>query len=222
MKLPRTLKEGVPRGEDVHAHKRAVFRLLGDGRLARLMTKSTLVQETFGEGFKQEVALAQRTLGITVSGIIAQRTHDALWPYFDARAKELMLEYLESQAPPELIEPHQGFESLHVSLHELFSVGRRMGLSDLGTHNPNSTLPGSGAPSDHAVFPAMAFDLGVEPDTGYANPTGRKFFDICRADKRVEYVILGDRISNKKIEGGKVRRYGSGGHLNHVHVSGWR
>ena len=72
------------------------------------------------------------------------------------------------------------------------------------------------------TFGAVVCAVRIEPDTGYANPTGRRFFDICRADKRCEYVILGNRISNKKIEGGKVRPYTSGGHLNHVHCSGWR
>lgn len=221
MKLPRTLKTGLT-GKDVHAHKRAVYRLLGEGRLARLQTKPSAVQERFQKEFATEVGRAQKALKVPVSGIIAQRTHDALWPYFDARAKALMVEYLDEQLPPPLIEPRQGFESLHPSLHELFSIGRSMGLSDLGTYNPGSKLPGSGAPSDHAVYPAFAFDLGIDPDTGYAHPVGRRFFDICRKDKRCEYVILGNRISNKKIEGGKVRPYTSGGHLNHVHCSGWR
>jgi hypothetical protein len=98
-------------------------------------------------------------------------------------------------------------------------VGRhRFGLTDLGTYNPASRLP-SGAPSDHAVHPAMAFDLGITPATGWANLKARAYVLWAAHQGEVEYVILGDRIY---FGATSWRRYTAGGHLNHVHVSGRR
>jgi hypothetical protein len=155
------------------------------------------------------------------TGQFGQATLDAMWPYADAYSKWVYRTWTAPKPKPRpLIEPLQGFGSLHRSLWTLFSDGRYMGMSDLGTYNPNSNLP-SGAPSDHAVYPAYAFDLGIDPDTGYANPTGRAFFDLCRGNPAVEYVILGDKIASRNY-GWVVRSYSGGGHGNHVHVSGIR
>lgn len=135
-----------------------------------------------------------------------------------ARKRDLLLRDLE---PPvvQLVEPKQGFESLHRSLWQAFSEGRRRGLTDLGTYNPESQLP-SGAPSDHAVYPAYAFDLGIDPDTGWANLKARAYAIWTAGRPEVEYVILGNRIwtSRTKFWGS----YYNGGHMNHVHVSGHR
>jgi hypothetical protein len=49
--------------------------------------------------------------------------------------------------------------SLQPSLHLAYSMGIKRSFTDLGTYNPKSTLPGGGK-SDHAYYPAWAFDLG--------------------------------------------------------------
>lgn len=135
-----------------------------------------------------------------------------------ARKRDKLLADLEPPLPV-LIKPNQGWSSLHKSLWEAYSNGRRRGLTDLGTYNPDSRLP-SGAPSDHAVLPAYAFDLGIEPDTGWANLKARAYAIWTAGRPEVEYTILGNRIwrGRFKVWG----TYYSGGHLNHVHVSGWR
>lgn len=116
------------------------------------------------------------------------------------------------------IAPRQGWGSLDPSLHKAFSLGRSMGLSDLGTYNPASRLP-SGDPSDHARYPAGAFDLGVTPAIGMQHPVGRVYFEAMVGRPEVEYVILGDVIWSRAR--GR-HRYTAGEHMNHVHVSGVR
>jgi hypothetical protein len=176
---------------------------------------------------EEAVSVLQRLAGIKpATGYMGQATLDLLWEHADAYSRWVYRTWKAppppvTPAPETLIEPVQGFPSLHRSLHEAYSVGRRMGLSDLGTHNPASTLP-SGAPSDHAVFPALAFDLGIEPDTGWENATARGFFMSMMGRAEVEYVILGDRIWSRPRSSEGIRRYTGGGHENHVHVSGNR
>jgi hypothetical protein len=96
-----------------------------------------------------------------------------------------------------------------------------MGMSDLGTYNPASKLP-SGAPSDHAVYPAAAFDLGIDPDTGWDNDVARSYFLSLVGNPRVNYLILGDKIWSRARASEGIRSYSGGGHANHVHVSGVR
>lgn len=115
-----------------------------------------------------------------------------------------------------MIEPRQGFGSLDRSLWPAYTLARRMGLSDLGTYNPSSTLPGGG-PSDHARSPALAFDAGFFPPVGYAHPQARLFFEAMVGRPEVNYVILGDVIWSRAR--GR-HTYTAGGHMNHVHVSG--
>ena len=170
---------------------------------------------------EEAVRIFQRLNDIKATGQFGQATLDAMWAYADAYSKWVYRTWTAPKPKPSpAVEPLQGWSSLHPSLHYLFSTGRTMGLSDLGTYNPGSTLP-SGAKSDHAVYPAYAFDLGVDPDTGYANPVGRAFFHLCVGSPVVEYVILGDRIASRNY-GWAVRSYSGGGHSNHVHVSGLR
>lgn len=217
--LPRTAKVG-DRGKDIEGHKRAVARLLGYGRLRTLMSQLPAVRRYFGVFFRDNVKLAQGKLGIDRTGVIGPATYDALVKAgaYDAAAYQLLREYSAAMAP-KLVEPNQGFSSLHSSLWKAYSLGRSMGLSDLGTYNPASTLPGGG-PSDHSVYPAYAFDLGIEPDTGWDNEVARRFALAATNDPAVEYVILGDRIWTN--DGRGWHTYYSGGHLNHVHVSGIR
>jgi hypothetical protein len=117
---------------------------------------------------------------------------------------------------PSLVEPRQGYSSLEQSLWADYALARHMGLSDLGTYNPSSTLPGGGK-SDHAYYPARAFDAGFSPPIGYAHPIARAFFEAMVGRPEVGYVILGNVIWSR--ERGR-HAYTAGGHAGHVHVSG--
>ncbi len=109
--------------------------------------------------------------------------------------------------------------SLTPSLWDEYAMARTTisNWSDLGTYNPASLLP-SGAPSDHAVFPAKAFDAGFSPATGWANESARAFFSQMIGREGIHYAILGDKIWS--AEQG-LHEYTSGGHDNHVHVSSY-
>jgi len=159
----------------------------------------------------------EKKSGHKPDGIYGPSVHVDLSPHFDALATKMMLTW--KPPPPPLIEPRQGWDSLHSSLHDIYSVGRRMGLFDLGTWNPDSTLP-SGNASDHSVYPAYAFDLGFDPDLGWEHDIARAYFYIAMKRPQVEYVILGNRIGDRRTQ--MVNYYGYGAHNNHVHVSGNR
>jgi hypothetical protein len=112
-----------------------------------------------------------------------------------------------------LLKPKQGFDSLRKDGWSLYTLGRRLGASDLGTYNPGSTLPGGGK-SDHAYNPARAFDLG---NTAKFTPTLAWFYyRLCKKRPEVEYVIYRRKIWSR--DGGE-REYTAGGHDTHVHVS---
>ena len=206
------------RGLAVEALKRATYRLLGNGEKWKgFVSQSRFSRRFFGPFFKQDLALLQRRLSAGVyDGVLDRETFQAI---VDSKGFDATAEALWRKAyPPTLVQPKQGFSSLHKSLWEPYSIGRKMGMSDLGTYNPASLLP-SGAPSDHAVFPAFAFDLGITPSNGYTNTVGRKFFDLMAGRPGIHYVILGDKIwSTEK----GLHDYTAGGHSNHVHVSGVR
>lgn len=171
----------------------------------------------------------ERQIGATVNGTYARGSHGELEERkaFDAKAEKLLKDWRPD--PPPLIEPKQGFDSLHPSLHRLYSDAIRLGGHDLGTYNPNAKLPGGGM-SDHASSvdkaktpsrPAMACDIGFDPDTGMNSPIGRALFGLGMANPDdCEYVIVGDKIGFPKT--GKSRKYTSGGHLDHAHFSGYR
>lgn len=112
-----------------------------------------------------------------------------------------------------LVKPKQGFDSLRSDGWALYGLGRRLGLSDLGTYNPSSTLPGGGK-SDHAYNPARAFDLGLTKAGTRAR--ARWYFEHCRARPEVEYVIFERRIWSRARG---LHEYTAGGHETHVHVS---
>jgi peptidoglycan hydrolase-like protein with peptidoglycan-binding domain len=206
--------QGPSRGSDVVAVKRGLSKVEDDF----FPRPANGFDDAYNAKTVDAVKVFQKLNGIKATGHFGQATLNALEPYMDARAKAL---YARFELPPEkakIVEPNQGFDSLHSSLWEAYSIGRNMGLSDLGTYNPASRLP-SGSPSDHAVYPALAFDLGIEPDTGYSNPTGRAFFDRMIGRQEVSYVILGDKIWSRALG---LHAYTAGGHLNHAHVSGVR
>lgn len=223
----RIVRPGM-RGLDVHAAKRAIARLLQDGRLTRLEGRrkgeteeqAERRRETFQPSYVADVKLAQLRAGLPMSGVIGPELEKFLHAngFYDARALELERRYADS-LKPKLVRPRQGWSSLHRSLWEVYSVGRSApySFSDLGTYNPASRLP-SGRPSDHSVHPAVAFDLGIDPDLGWAHELGREYVLRVAREPEVEYVILGDRI----VFGRTIRRYSAGGHLNHIHVSGVR
>jgi hypothetical protein len=114
-----------------------------------------------------------------------------------------------------LLKPKQGFDSLAKELWELYTLARRLGLSDLGTYNPASTLPGGGK-SDHTLGPpAFAFDAGLTK-VG-TRRRARFLFDSAISRPEVHYVIFEDKIWS--TERG-LHAYTAGGHETHVHVSG--
>ncbi len=191
---------------------RAVHRVLGVGSLTTFASKPAVWRRSFGPVKKRQVAAAQRKLAAEANGMIGPATQSALTPYLDAYARGLL-----KPAPPDvkLTAPTQGFGSLSRKLWWVFSLGRGMGLSDLGTFNPQSRLP-SGAPSDHAVFPARAFDLGFSRLTRAA---ADRFFDELTGHPDVEYVIMEQKIWSRSRG---LRVYTSGGHETHIHVSGRR
>lgn len=210
---------GPSRGPDVLVVKRALAKVE-----AEFFPKPAGgYDDVYNRRCADAVKTFQRIEDISpATGNLGQRTLDALWPYVDAYGRWRYRTFLVPKpAPPPPIEPVQGFKSLHESLWEAYSLGRRMGLSDLGTYNPASTLP-SGGPSDHSVYPARAFDLGIDPDTGWANEIGRAFFMAMVDRPEISYVILGDRIWSAARASEGIRPYGYGGHEGHVHTSGRR
>lgn len=207
------------KGSDCEGVARALCREGSGAALVEFNKQTAERRQSWNQQKSDWLKKFERTLGgdFSVDGIYGKGVHERLEPHFDARAAQFMADW--KPPPPPLIEPKQGFGSLHSSLHEPYSIGRRMGLFDLGTYNPASKLP-SGRPSDHAVLPAMAFDLGFDPDIGFDHDSARSFFYAMAAQpKVVEYVILGSRIW---VAGAGTHAYYSGGHENHAHVSGYR
>jgi hypothetical protein len=204
---------GPTRGEDVKIAKFGIGRF-EDGLLPRPSTGYT---ETFGPAMEEAVKIIQKRRQIQATGNIGTETWDVIWNYLDAYRKYRYRMFKVPVAPsPPLIEPIQGFYSLVEELWADFSLGRNMGLSDLGTYNGASVLP-SGAKSDHAYWPSFAFDLGVSPQTGWNNLVGRAFFTLMVGRSEVHYVILGDKIWSRE-QG--LHAYTYGNHDNHCHVSG--
>jgi len=166
----------------------------------------------YGPFFLPLVKAFQKANAIPASGVIGPATWADLMRHLSASAKAQLPQ--RPAAPPAVLP----VASLHPSLWTAYSDAlATRGLFSLGTYNPASRLP-SGKPSDHAVYPAYAFDIGFDPDTGWYNPVARAYAERTARRSEVEYVILGDRIH---IDG-YWKTYTAGGHLNHVHVSGRR
>lgn len=110
------------------------------------------------------------------------------------------------------------YPSLARSLWDEWAEAARRGFSNLGTYNSASRLP-SGEPSDHAVYPALAFDAGFEPATGWENRRARAYFNWLTGRPGIEYVILGNKIWSRTRG---LHSYQHGGHDDHVHASGNR
>jgi hypothetical protein len=201
-------------GSDVEGVARALCRAGAGPPLVILNAVPLKMRRTWGRRKQAWLVKFKRRMGIPATPVYGVRSHNLLSPYFDARARNLMNTW---QEPVKLVQPKQGFASLHRSLWESYSIGRgKFGLSDLGTYNGASTLP-SGSKSDHAYYPAYAFDLGVSPATGFEHPAGRRFFYEVTRRPETSYVILGNKIWSL---GRGLNSYSYGGHENHVHVSG--
>jgi hypothetical protein len=202
-------------GPDVEAVGRALCRAGFGVKLSAYNALPARVRRTWGWRKRRWLRAFKRAHKLPPDAVYGKGAHAALSPHFDAYGRSLMASY---KPPVKLVEPRQGWGSLDRSLWELYSIAiGTYGMSDLGTYNSASRLPGGGI-SDHAKGPpALAFDVGIDPDVGMADPEGRAFFNLCARDRRVEYAILGDRIGSFRYG---TRPYTSGGHLNHVHVSG--
>jgi hypothetical protein len=210
-------------GKDVEGCKRAVYRYLNTGSSWKNFINSLpIVRRTYGVFFVKSVKLAQKRLKLPIDGKIGATTEAALRKHdaFDNLANILLDQYAESVKPKpiELVKPNQGFDSLDHRLWGIYTTGRNLHLSDVGTYNSASRLP-SGRPSDHAVHPARAFDLGFSPAIGENHEAARKFFNLMVGRKEVEYIILGRLIWSRKHG---LQSWHGGGHESHVHTSGRR
>lgn len=218
-KLARTLKVGCY-GTDVYAAKRTVAKGLKDGPV-----KEGKVGRTFGPFFRTRVNNLRKKFGMKQTGVFDQPMLDRC---VDEGLVDNYSEWLFSVAykarvpapiPPAypLEEPYQGFDSLSKILWPLYSVGIKMGLRDgpgtaSGTYNPASRLP-SGRKSDHAYYPARAFDLDT---TKIKSAQAWKYFNHCVGKPEVEYVIYETKIWSRSRG---LHTYTAGGHGDHVHVS---
>ena len=128
-----------------------------------------------------------------------------------------------------LVEPRQGFDSLHSDLWLAYSMGRKRNFTDLGTYANKS--------GDHGYKPAWAFDLGRKNRfffKGWNYLVARRlalyYVENYKA-LNIEYVILGRRIWSRW--GANQRRWdaengwhpltsGDTSHDFHIHVSGTR
>lgn len=214
-------------GYDVWGAKRATYIYLKDYAKWDSFIKQNLVsRKTFGPFFRRDLITVQHELTAGHDGWFDEETLRTLEPYFDFKARELWNQQYEKPKPPPLIEPKEGFDSLVSDLWRDYSSGRDLGLTDLGTYNPDSKLP-DGEPSDHATSrldgtigePACAFDLGFSPQIGMSNPVANKFFHLMMGKPEINYVICGTSIWS--VERG-LHTYTNGGHEGHVHTSGHR
>ena len=130
--------------------------------------------------------------------------------------EELLTRYRKRHGA--LIEPRQGFGSLHKSLHLAYSIGRVRSFTDLGTYVDK--------PGDHGIGPpCFAFDLGREDRflfRGWGYLKARRLAKLYwkhHLALSIEYVILGRKqISRERPYWHPFTRDAS--HLFHMHVSG--
>lgn len=202
-------------GPDVEGVGRALTRshVRGVTSFLAFVVFPKRMRRKWGPRKQHDLRLFKKAKGLKPDDLYTKQAHAALTPFFDATARKLMA--TDEPKPQPLIEPRQGFASLSRSLWDAYSDGRRLGLSDEGTFNPHSRLP-SGAPSDHAVYPAYAFDLGV--------PSGRqdlgwRFFNEMKSRPGINYVIYQTKIWSRASG---LHAYTYGGHESHVHTSGVR
>ena len=118
-----------------------------------------------------------------------------------------------------LVEPRQGFHSLHEDLWLAYSMGRRRGFTDLGTY--------ARKPGDHGYMPAWAFDLGRKNRfffKGWNYLVARSLAKLYVQHHRalnINYVILGRRIWSRSKPYWHPLTTGDTSHDFHIHVSGY-
>lgn len=118
-----------------------------------------------------------------------------------------------------LVEPAQGFQSLHSDLWLAYSMGRKRGFTDLGTYAKK--------PGDHGYYPSWAFDLGRKNRffmKGWNYLVARKLAKLYwqhREALNINYVILGMRIISRQRPYWHPLTTGDTSHMFHIHVSGW-
>lgn len=210
----RILEEGDT-GPDVEAVGRALCRAKCFINIRIFNRAPKKWRQNFGTRKVAALRKFEAKKALAKDGKYGSKDHLRLARYFDGKAVDLMKSYKPPPPkPPPVpqIEPNQGWRSLVPSLWGEYSLARSLGLSDLGTYNPASRLP-SGARSDHAQYPAQAFDVGFWP---YPNRAAFNFFNEMAGDDDVDYVIYGSMIWSRSSG---LHRYNYGGHYNHIHVS---
>ena len=118
-----------------------------------------------------------------------------------------------------LVEPRQGWDSLHRSLWLAYSMGRVRHFTDLGTYVHK--------PGDHGIGPpCYAFDLGRDDRflfKGWGYLRARRLAKLYVAEHKalkINYVILGQRIWSREKPYWHPLTTGDTSHAFHIHVSG--
>lgn len=207
-------------GLDIEAHGRAMHRYLKDGQLSAYTKQPTKMKRTYGVGKRTLAKKCALKAGLPQYGVVGPALY---WAMQDANAYDVLANhmidvYIAASKKPILVEPRQGWESLAKVLWPAYSEAMlTAGMSDLGTYNPYSRLP-SGKPSAHASWPARAFDVGIEPDTGWANLPARTLAQSLARRPEIVQVILGNEIYTTARG---WHSWNGGGHQNHIHVQGY-
>lgn len=129
--------------------------------------------------------------------------------------RDLLIRYKRKHK--NLVEPRQGFQSLHHSLWLAYSMGRKRGFTDLGTY--------ARKPGDHGYWPSYAFDLGRNNrfyNKGWNYLVARRlalFYWKHREPLSINYVILGRKIISRQYPYWRPYTRDSS-HDWHLHVSG--
>lgn len=124
-----------------------------------------------------------------------------------------------------LVQPVQGFNSLHPSLHLAYSLGRVRGFTDLGTYVAKP-LDHGGYPNPPPHPPAWAFDLGRRDHFLYKGWDYLKARRLARLYWRehealnIEYVLLGHKAISRERPEWHYFTDPDGSHAFHIHVSG--